>query len=71
MGTKNEAKSEEVENLLELFSKTFLAQSRSEAFPSQTCVMCKGPATEFTDALSKKEYTLSGMCQKCQDNFFE
>jgi len=34
------------------------------------CVQCKQPATQFNDALSRKEYTLSGMCQRCQDRFF-
>lgn len=24
----------------------------------------------FRDALSEKEYRISGMCQKCQDEFF-
>jgi hypothetical protein len=27
--------------------------------------------TEFKDAKSFKEYTISGMCQKCQDDFFK
>lgn len=31
---------------------------------------CGGPAHEFRDALSQKEYTISGMCQDCQDDFF-
>ena len=31
---------------------------------------CGGPATEFRDALSKKEYGISGLCQKCQDSIF-
>jgi hypothetical protein len=26
---------------------------------------------DFTDALSKKEFELSGMCQPCQDDFFK
>ena len=36
------------------------------------CVACKQPIKEedFRDALSKKEYTISGMCQKCQDKVF-
>jgi len=33
-------------------------------------VGCGGPATEFRDALSAKEYTISGLCQKCQDSVF-
>lgn len=31
---------------------------------------CGGPATEFRDELSKREYSISGLCQKCQDKFF-
>lgn len=31
---------------------------------------CGGEAVEFTDDLSRKEYSVSGMCQKCQDGFF-
>jgi hypothetical protein len=31
---------------------------------------CGGPATEFEDDLSRKEYTISGLCQKCQNSVF-
>jgi len=31
---------------------------------------CGEPITEFRDALSEKEYSISGFCQKCQDAFF-
>jgi len=31
---------------------------------------CGGPANEFRDAFSEKEYRMSGLCQKCQDEFF-
>ena len=27
--------------------------------------------TEFRDALSKKEFEISGLCQSCQDDFFD
>ena len=27
--------------------------------------------TEFTDELSKKEFAISGLCQSCQDDFFD
>lgn len=35
------------------------------------CVSCGGPAVEFKDALSRKEYELSRLCQKCQDEVFQ
>lgn len=34
------------------------------------CSWCHGPAADFCDALSEKEYTISGFCQKCQDKTF-
>ena len=34
------------------------------------CNLCNGPATTFTDDLSRREYRISAMCQKCQDGFF-
>ena len=34
------------------------------------CTWCKGPAVDFRNPLSKKEYTISGFCQKCQDDTF-
>lgn len=35
------------------------------------CVKCKGEAKEFKDILSKRENEISGLCQECQDQFFE
>lgn len=34
------------------------------------CVTCGGPVGEFRNELSRKEYGISGMCQKCQDSVF-
>lgn len=37
------------------------------------CPFCKGDITagEFRDALSIREYRISGLCQKCQDQVFD
>jgi len=38
------------------------------------CVFCESEKTkreDFRNELSWKEYNISGMCQKCQDKFFE
>ena len=37
------------------------------------CPICSDTirADEFTDTLSVKEFRISGMCQKCQDNIFK
>ena len=34
------------------------------------CTFCAHYLTEFRDELSKKEYSVSGMCQTCQDETF-
>lgn len=36
------------------------------------CPTCKGDIVEkdFKDSLSRREYSISGMCQKCQDKTF-
>jgi len=44
---------------------------RTEKIKSSVCVTCNGTIVKFRNEISKKEYTLSGMCQVCQDDFFE
>ncbi len=31
---------------------------------------CGGLATNFKDEISRREYRISGLCQKCQDSVF-
>ena len=44
--------------------------SRVGAVAERSCVTCSGEAKSFRDALSQKEYTISGMCQSCQDSVY-
>ena len=48
---------------------------RRESVRDGLCVQppfgCGKPATEFRDALSIKEYRISGLCQNCQDAIFK
>lgn len=44
--------------------------SRIGAVAEASCVTCSGEASSFRDSLSQKEYTISGMCQSCQDSVF-
>lgn len=37
---------------------------------AQLCATCGKHVGEFKDRLSKKEYSISGMCQVCQDRIF-
>lgn len=42
-----------------------------EAIDKGLCPMCHGKVGKFRDDLSRKEFGISGMCQKCQDSIFE
>lgn len=53
-----------------VIKRTFGVDRRA-AITSDVCVMCGKPATQFRDALSQKEFSISGMCQQCQDKVFE
>lgn len=41
-----------------------------QAIAEHKCPLCKGAITEFRDEVSKREYKISGMCQKCQDEIW-
>jgi len=47
-----------------------MGKNRYDTVMESLCMTCDGYATEFKDEISKKEYTISGMCQDCQDNVF-
>lgn len=34
------------------------------------CIFCKNEIKGFRNALSKREYEISGLCQTCQDKVF-
>lgn len=43
-----------------------------KSIKAQLCPDCDKPISpeDFRDKESRKEYQISGLCQKCQDNFF-
>ena len=41
-----------------------------KARDSGLCPICKSEIADFTDALSYKEFLISGLCQSCQDRVF-
>ena len=46
---------------------------REKSIRSNTCVFCSkviNPDTDFKDELSRKEFTISSICQQCQDKTF-
>lgn len=45
--------------------------SREDANQQAICTWCKKPIdTPFRNEISKREYQISGFCQKCQDDTF-
>jgi len=43
---------------------------RSSAIEADVCVFCAQDASVFRDEASRVEYTMSGLCQDCQDEVF-
>ena len=61
-------KSSEMEELIDSTNPS--GRKRVDSIKSDICSWCGKPATEFRDALSKKEQNISGFCQSCQDKAF-
>lgn len=50
--------------------KEMFGRSRTEAQEQKLCITCGNKIEGFKDEISAKEYAISGMCQKCQDEVF-
>jgi len=59
-------KSKEIEQVL----TAVFRRSRIQSVKDKTCVSCDATDVSFTDELSVIEYSISGMCQTCQDSTF-
>ena len=55
---------------LDLYISVLTGKSRELQLAHSLCMTCDGDAIDFRDELSQKEYTISGMCQVCQDKVF-
>ena len=60
------AKAPEIDRLLTIMTGV----ERTEAIRGAACVICKGFVDDdgFRNALSEREFEISGMCQGCQDD---
>ena len=52
------------------FLSSVMGRDREETITQNQCMSCGGRAMAFRDALSVREYTISGLCQRCQDSVF-
>lgn len=62
-------KSPEINKLIDSFNPA--GRKRVESIRTNICTWCGKTAVKFRDELSRKEYSISGFCQKCQDKTFE
>ena len=53
----------------ELLTK-LIGKDRVKTIQADLCMFCGQEAIEFRDRLSRKEYSISGLCQECQDKVF-
>ena len=63
----------ELDNAKEEMAFKLFGRSRTLAIAGGQCVKCGFPhnlRSDFRDALSHKEYGISGLCQGCQDGIF-
>jgi len=63
-------RSKNLQNFIDDFAKVSFGHTQTDAINQSVCVMCGRSVILFRDTLSKKEYSISGMCQKCQDEIF-
>ena len=62
-----------IQSFLDNFAKKAFGRSPTEAKEKGVCVTCgaKIEMKDFKDRISIKEYEISGLCQKCQDDTFD
>jgi len=53
--------------LYEVFSRPTYRSDYAIAKARQTCIVCGRPAVRFRDSSARFEYTVSALCQQCQD----
>ena len=59
-------KSPEINQLL----SSLMGKDREQTIREGNCMTCDATNVTFRDKLSIKEYTISEMCQTCQDSVF-
>ena len=65
------AQPQEKDSGIETFMASITGKNRRSYINANVCILCDKPATEFTNELSAREFTISGMCQNCQNAFFD
>lgn len=51
--------------------ESFMEKLTGKKRVANECTTCESPVLDFKDDLSAKEYSISGMCQTCQNELEE
>ena len=60
----------ELDKIKEEMAFGLFGRSRTLAIAGNGCVKCGESAVDFRDEISRKEHSISGLCQCCQDGIF-
>jgi hypothetical protein len=55
---------------IDAFISSVAGRDRGATIRSNVCIFCGQPVTNFRNDISRREYAISGLCQKCQDETF-
>lgn len=59
-----------LQEAIDKFAEDAFGSTQSGAVQHKRCVCCGKEVMWFRDGLSEKEYSISGLCQACQDEVF-
>jgi hypothetical protein len=68
--TKPAWKAQNIRDALDDMTEALYGKRAGETIKQDICVACGKPAVEFRDEISRREFTISGLCQSCQDDVF-
>ena len=62
-----------IRKMLDELSTATMKRSASESIKKDICVQCAKPVKveDFRDAISLREYAITGLCQTCQDIIYD
>jgi hypothetical protein len=60
---------ERLEELIRILSEPTMGVRHLKAKTTHTCKICGGSALNFRDSMSAFEYSVSAICQECQDKY--
>jgi hypothetical protein len=53
------------------FQSEIMGTNVEQSINANKCVSCGGEAVNFDNAISISEFTISGLCQDCQNDVFQ